>query len=391
MKAWKSDPFRLSFKLAIIFLSIIAGSAFYFHSAIILRDRISHTTTTSTARSDSAPTTLFMSSLSNSWIPTRCKALLDPEALCQSTPQMAKDVDFGRAVIDKWNSDVKQMKTANHYNEHGSETRLFHYVDPTDRKTMYGHLVRTRKTAPNDEQGPGILFFHTGAGPHDISLLWKADLLACNSDVFPDGCVILVADILSDDVGWGWSSDRTKYNEARTSVLQAKDKSGTRPLLQSRIHAALQSLKGAAPEVDMNRLSAMGWCLGGHSILEIGRMKISGIKAMVTFHGVFDGLRPPAAGNTRDVTNDCTPDILICNGQLDPFVDQTTVLQYAIDTLEQLGHKVRLLNLEGAKHGFSNPAQDYNPNESFRYNEGAAEAAWSEAVSHLKETFFKFL
>ena len=220
-------------------------------------------------------------------------------------------------------------------------------------------------------------------GPHNVTLQWKADSLASNKDVFPQGCAILVADILSDASGWGWSDDRTKYNQAKDKVLRGET-NGERPLLQSRLRAALESFHRVAPEVDMTRLCALGWCLGGHSVLELGRMHNPGIRAMVTFHGVFDGVPPPE--ETVENDNNAVTKILVCHGDLDPFVDKATNLKYAAETLERHGNNVRVLNLEGAKHGFSNPAQDYNPSDAFAYNDAAAKLAWSEALFLLKRT-----
>ncbi|CAB9514490.1 Dienelactone hydrolase family [Seminavis robusta] len=320
-----------------------------------------------------------------SWAPT--KAGLDPEQLVKETPQMAKDMDFANAVIDAWNKDEASMKTNGIRSEQSSETTKFQYQDASDGTTLYGHLIRRTNANNNDKKVPGVLLFHTGAGPHDVSLLWKADLLATNQEIFPHGCVILVTDILSDDTGWAWGDDRTKYSQARTKVLDGnKSSSGERFVLQSRIQAALKGLQEASPEVDMTRLCALGWCLGGHSILELGRMKIPGMRAMVTFHGVFDGIPPPPP-RTDSATPGQTADILICNGELDPFVSQDTVLKNAIDTLNYHGHSVRLLQLVGARHGFSNPAQDYNPNEAFAYNHEAAQTSWAECLKLLQKTF----
>ena len=146
----------------------------------------------------------------------------------------------------------------------------------------------------------------------------------------------------------------------------------------------MEGLHRIAPEVDMNCLCALGWCLGGHSVLELGRMQVAGMKAMITFHGVFDGVPPPeqaAEGSQGSGT-----EVLICNGELDPFVDKETQLKNAMATLESHGHSVRLLSLEGAKHGYTNPAQDYNPNEAFEFHEAAAQLAWLETLSLLKRT-----
>ena len=389
------------FKISIASLLIFTGSAFYFQSSTtagILSNNFGSDKTqsipgirssSSSKMEESSSTTKF------SWIPTK-SLQKDPEALCQSIPQMAKDTDFATAVIQAWKEEEAEMK-ANHGENISSETRQIQYQDVTDGATLYGHLIRTQSPATTTtdnnkkQKVPGVLLFHTGAGPHDISLLWKADLLACNTQIFPKGCVILVVDILGDDIGWGWSADRTNYNRARSVVLQQDDESsGKRPLLQSRIRAALTALQEAASdEVDMNSLAALGWCLGGHSILELGRMKVPGIKAMITFHGVFDGLPAPP-------DNDSVPpvqqqesgvsDILICHGQLDPFVPQSN-LKPALETLRHFGHTVRLLELEGAKHGFSNPAQDFNPNQAFAYHDGAAKVSWSETTKLLQKIF----
>lgn len=380
------------FKLAITSLFIIVGSAFYQSSVLLLGDRSNpasnnHINIQVNHRLSSAP--VRMATHQSSWIPTRSPEYLDPEMVWQSKPQMAKDADFARAVIEKWNKDVAVMKESGIYCDGGSETKMIEYRDPADGKTLYGHLVRrTQKDSDTSiKRVPGILFFHTGAGPHDISLLWKADLLACNTDIFPDGCVILVADILADDSGWGWGSDRRKYSQARAQVLATKAGSAEKPLLQSRIRSAVKSLQEAALEVDINQLSALGWCLGGHSVLELGRMKLPGMKTMVTFHGVFDGVEPTDSREVTTSTAESTAEILITNGLLDPFVDQETVLKNAVDTLQQLGHKVRLLQMEGARHGFSNPAQDSNENVAFAYNAEAADLSWSEATALLKRTF----
>jgi dienelactone hydrolase len=200
--------------------------------------------------------------------------------------------------------------------------------------------------------------------------------------VFPEGCVVLIADILSDDSGWAWNPDRSKYDAARQHVLEA-DGQGTRRRLRNRIEAALAELS-SFPNVDSSRLGAMGWCLGGQSILEMARMKSSGVKAMVTFHGVFDGAPPPTNVDREEEGQGCQ--ILVCNGEQDPFVSKES-LDNAIQTMEQFGHKVTLLQLEGAKHGFSSPAQDFNPNIAFGYNEQAAVKSWSATLDLLKSSF----
>lgn len=52
-------------------------------------------------------------------------------------------------------------------------------------------------------------------------------------------------------------------------------------------------------------------------------------------------------------------------------------------TFQSYGHRTSLLQLQ-AKHGFSNPAQDFNPNPAFLYDAEAAEKSWKQAVGLLR-------
>ena len=76
--------------------------------------------------------------------------------------------------------------------------------------------------------------------------------------------------------------------------------------------------------------------------------------------------------------------VLIFNGASDPYVGDSD-LEAARKTFEHYGWKVDVLNLEGVKHGFTNPAQDCNPNEAFAYNDDAARSSWSSTINLLKE------
>ena len=74
--------------------------------------------------------------------------------------------------------------------------------------------------------------------------------------------------------------------------------------------------------------------------------------------------------------------ILICNGRSDPFVSQKD-LDIAKRLLEP-EFQVSILQFEEAKHGFTNPAQAWNENDAFDYNEAAAKQSWDESVGVIK-------
>ena len=338
------------------------------------------------------------------WEPNRLYSATK-DSVVRGIPQLAKDDDYAGAVQQAWRNDVKERDE----NSVESESAPLVYVDE-DGVQLYGHVVRRRgmvrdnkmdtssATGEMDELMPGIVFFHTGAGPQDVCLRWKADVLVTAADVFPNGCVVLIADILSDGIGWGWSSDRSRYNSVRTNVLGVSDKSeGVRVNLRKRIGAAMEAIK-SVPGVDPSRLAALGWCLGGHSVLELARMQYPGLRCMVTYHGVFDGI--PAPQNIKSASSDVSitsvgaelaskvspaaSNILICNGNDDPFVPKAA-LQNAVDTMSSFGYRVRLVNYPGARHGFTNPAQDFNPNAAFAFHEQAASESWRTTKGLLRE------
>jgi dienelactone hydrolase len=363
------------------------------------------------------------------------------QTLCQAGddgPRVAKDYDYAVAVLDAWKAQEAEGDVP-----WNTESRPIAYSCTDDSAattttTLYGRLIRRRRRRPRGESStptapstpsntkiPGIVFFHTGAGPHDVFLLWKAAALVNSmmledaDDSDDDGPTILVADILSDATGWAWDDDKTQYMAVRDTVLAVNDNGNNdangsqyRPVLQQRIRAAIDTLLKVDPRVDPENLAALGWCLGGHSILELGRMQTQQesrmpwrMRAMVTFHGVFDGLPPPPAeeeldqdsGNQDDTDTDVNgnlqnknasppqkkTEILICHGLQDPFVSDQS-LERALATLTVTGHIVSLLQLQGAKHGFTNPAQDFNDNPAFAFDANSANKAWRQTMALLR-------
>jgi len=184
----------------------------------------------------------------------------------------------------------------------------------------------------------------------------------------------MICDIISDDKGWAWSSDRAKYNDARKEVMESStDANGQtyRPELQRRVQAAVDTLKDVN-FVDSTRIASLGWCMGGHPCLELGRMSIPGMKAVVTFHGVFDAVavdetnEAPGASEADNPAD--RPCCLVCNGKDDPFVRRED-LDSCKQIFEQNGWEWKLVQYERTRHGFTNPAQDLNTSEAFSFRQ----------------------
>ena len=324
------------------------------------------------------------------WTPLTDLLRADPSELCRSStdassPRLAKDEGFALEVQKIWKEEVARRRQGEGTVRAVGKPISYQTSEGTP---LYGYVARPETVT--DGGLPGILLFHTGAGPHDVFLRWKAESLVTNPDI--GGCVCLICDIISDDTGWAWSSDRTKYNDARTKVFQtAFDGNGKayRPELQRRVQAAVDALKDLT-FVDSTRIGSLGFCMGGHPCLEIGRMNISGMKAAVTFHGVFDSVAVDQVTEVAHVSGADNPApadrpcCLVCNGEDDPFV-KSEDLEKCKQTFENNGWEWNLVQYERTRHGFTNPAQDLNPSDAFAFNEDAAWKSWKSACDLLKD------
>jgi Dienelactone hydrolase family len=331
------------------------------------------------------------------------------------SPQFAKDDDYANAIYHAWEkhengSDIHdtvcEWKSIQYHsiepsslprNESNIVSSSSHPMPPQQLQTiqqvpLYGHFVRRRKQPPSRDPMTmtqnstiGIVLFHTGAGPHDLFLLWKAYTLVTTlftKDKEHVNMIVMIADILSDSHGWGWNPiNRTHYQQTIQHVMMNSKKDDhndhtntrkqllpqQRPILQCRIQAAIQALQHELASLtssfhtshdivhDMSsssniQLAALGWCLGGQCILELSKMKQYHIKAMISYHGVFyddnfdiindDSDDSDDNDNHNDNQNDDIitsavirdnkakkkiTEILLCHGNEDPFVSNQSL------------------------------------------------------------------
>jgi dienelactone hydrolase len=359
-----------------LFLSLVGDSSYALLSARARTRSVKKKFgTTTTLHSHSQSSSL---SASMSWTPLEPTSYRH-QGSSKEGPRLYKDDNYLQAVLEQWESEDRAIPT---------ETSPLVYSTSNEETTqLYGHMIRRRRRRNpkdnNQNKAAGILLFHTGAGPQDVFLFYKADMLAQALD-----CVVMICDILSDESGWAWGTDRMQYNQVRDALI-SKDAS----LLKSRVVAAGRALCEAAPNVDSDRIAAMGWCLGGQSILELGRSQSFPLRAMVTFHGVFRRDAPVSSPLSKKKTTGLLnepsqkeeTEVLICNGAKDPFVSQEDLDDVKKLFLER-NCKVEILQLAGAKHGFTNSAQALNENPAFDYSQLASEKAWSATIELLQRT-----
>ncbi|WP_299019280.1 dienelactone hydrolase family protein [uncultured Tepidimonas sp.] len=147
-----------------------------------------------------------------------------------------------------------------------------------------------------------------------------------------------------------------------------------RPMLQARLGAALQAL-AAQPEVDRQRLAAIGFCFGGLSVLDMARCGLP-LRGVVSFHGLF---LPP--GNTAG--RRIAAKVLALHGWDDPMVKPEAVLAFAQEMTEA-GADWQLHAYGGTMHAFTNPEAN-DPSFGTVYNACADARSWSAMRGFLGE------
>ena len=160
---------------------------------------------------------------------------------------MAKNVEYATAVLDAWKQQEQDDDDDDGSNNAEWKSVVYYHNDddqPTTSTPLYGHIVQNANHHQHQHSTTtaGVVLWHTGAGPHDLFLLWKAAALVNHNHNW----VVLIADLLSDDTGWAWDAHRTWYNAARDALLlqsSTTDNDGhaapIRSVLRNRIRAGV--------------------------------------------------------------------------------------------------------------------------------------------------------
>ncbi len=144
---------------------------------------------------------------------------------------------------------------------------------------------------------------------------------------------------------------------------------------------AAYELLAKHPTVAGEDISAIGYCFGGGIVLEMARRGVD-LDLVGSFHGSLPSDEPVVPGKVK-------AEVRVYNGADDPFVKQEH-----IDTFikEMKGGSVnyRFMNLEGAKHSFTNPGADAF-GEKFslplEYNAAADKASWEDFSEALRTMY----
>ena len=219
-----------------------------------------------------------------------------------------------------------------------------------------GHAVNLRGYLAFDETAmerrPGVLVFHEGLGLGEFAMARARRLAEL-------GYVALAADMFGD------------RRQARNLQEVANLVGGLRndpQTLRARGRAALTTL-AALPQVDANRLGAIGFCFGGSVVLELAR-EGADLTAVVSFHGVLTTKMPAVAGKVK-------AGVLVCTGADDPLAPPEQVAAFENEMRNAAVRDWQVISYGNTLHGFTNPAADGSMMRTARYNEQADRRSWA--------------
>jgi dienelactone hydrolase len=146
--------------------------------------------------------------------------------------------------------------------------------------------------------------------------------------------------------------------------------------LQQRMKAALTAVK-QLPQVDGDKIAAMGFCFGGLCVLDLARTGVD-IKGVVSFHGLLS-----APGNTQG--NKIKAKILALHGHDDPMVSPKQVLAFQ-EEMTQAGADWQFVIYGNTVHAFTNPVAN-DPDFGTVYKADADRRSWQAMQNFFAEIF----
>ena len=148
---------------------------------------------------------------------------------------------------------------------------------------------------------------------------------------------------------------------------------------RGRAEAGLKQLT-AQPNVDADRLAAIGYCFGGSTALQLAASGAN-LKAVATFHAALPKL-------TVDDAKRIKARVLICHGADDFFIKPEDIKAFRA-TLDAAGVKYDFVAYKGAVHSFTVPDAGQANIKGMKYDKAADEDSWKRMLALFKDTLGK--
>jgi dienelactone hydrolase len=172
------------------------------------------------------------------------------------------------------------------------------------------------------------------------------------------------------------------YGDAKLGADKEERRALMSPLMQdrqiivTRMNAAINLLT-QLPQVNKDKIAAIGYCFGGLCALDLARSGAD-IKAVISFHGVLFASEDATDTHFR-------AKVLVLHGYDDPLVQPEQVNQFAIEmTARRVDWQLHMYGLTA--HAFTNP-QANDDEMGLHYNKVADRRSWTAAQLFLNEIF----
>ncbi|MEM1107586.1 MAG: dienelactone hydrolase family protein [Planctomycetota bacterium] len=209
---------------------------------------------------------------------------------------------------------------------------------------------------------PGVLVAHAwwgqgGYAQHRARQLAELGYIAVVLDMYGQG-------VYTDDPGQASQMSGVFYQD--------------RDLFRARAAAGLEMLK-QQPDVDPDRLAAIGYCFGGTTVLELAYSGAD-LAGVVSFHGSLLAPR----GNSDDAAN-VNAKVFVAHGQADPFYTNDQLIGVT-DALQAADVDVQTVIYSGAVHAFTDPTAT-GELEGAKYDRAADLRSWGHMKLFFDEIF----
>lgn len=174
------------------------------------------------------------------------------------------------------------------------------------------------------------------------------------------------------------SGKQADHPDTATAFMQ--EVTGNAEVMKARFTAGLKVLR-EHESVDVERLAAIGYCMGGGISLNMARSGID-LDAVVVFHGGLGTESPVKPGAIK-------AEILVMTGGADPFVPPEQVAAFEKE-MTAAGVTYALVSYPNVKHSFTNPEADRFASKfdmPLAYDAKADRDSWQRMLTLFKKVF----
>ncbi len=225
---------------------------------------------------------------------------------------------------------------------------------------LEGFIVYDSAMAKGSKKLPGMVIVHDWMGVNDYVKM-RAEQMA------KLGYIAFVADI--------YGKDNQPKDAKAAGVIAGQYRNGDRKLLRARAEAALNELK-KNKWVDEKKISAMGYCFGGTTVLEMARA-VMPVRSVISFHGGLSSVNKEDAKNIK-------AKLLVLHGAIDPFESAEEVAGFQKE-MNDAQVDYQFIVYSGAVHAFTQKYVGNDIKSGAAYNQKADERSFAAMKLFLDE------